>query len=621
METTSSSSDPGPYREGRSPEAPRPVLRSAGLTLLRLNPFRVLRLPTDVPSSQAVWKAEKVLARVRAGVDLPEPDLLGWLPAADELEIQQAAQKLEEPLRRLHDQLLWFDPADPHWPALETALATADPAGLAKYLAIDEATVAYQGEDVRTAHRVNQANLRLVLALSWLGGVGPELFAAAGDGAPVPRLELGSGMLEDPHHLLGKEGQTGRAAAWQPLLPQALSRWATLLAEPGFSIYVGTRITRLGDDLIGADDVEPVIASLRATLTDVIAAELKQRIVAGRLDGVAELAAVAANSGFDRSVWQTAFRPLRPLLAAELDELDALIDERRPANPEDIQQFLTRVDATARSWHSLDQAGLLGLSDVVDDAVQRAFLRLRVVENAGSKLPVLERVLVQAGDLARSASLRERLTAYRGRLKSYGEDLCHFCGTREAERKSCAALSGRVETGRTRGYNSTTIHYRVSSVPLPRCPRCAELHGFVRTMGTTGWWIATGIVFLAAVLFWSELFSKPSAGTVMILAVGGFLFWAIGAGIRHATAVGVVPKGEKSWNNYERSAAMDRLRSEGMGGIQYDWRPDAWLRISEQGHQPNTGDSGGMQALKTLGWILLVVLLLWARFSCFDRRH
>ena len=79
---------------------------------LRLNPFRVLRLPVTAEVDEAIWKAEEALTLARAGLSLAEPDILPWLPAPDDQEIRQAVQWIEEPLRRIIEQMFWFDFAD-----------------------------------------------------------------------------------------------------------------------------------------------------------------------------------------------------------------------------------------------------------------------------------------------------------------------------------------------------------------------------------------------------------------------------------------------------------------------------------------------------------------------------
>ena len=168
------------------------VVRSPGLATFRLNAFRVLRLKVSAAANEAVWKSEKILARRRAGLDDPDPEIIGWLPLPDEIDLREAAQRLEEPLRRLRDQLLWFDfEGDPRGDVLRRALSDADMDALVGYLATNDKDLQSEEEEEADdddtdyeerarkrqmpliAHRLNQANARFLLALSWLHETGP----------------------------------------------------------------------------------------------------------------------------------------------------------------------------------------------------------------------------------------------------------------------------------------------------------------------------------------------------------------------------------------------------------------------------------------------------------------
>ncbi len=109
--------------------------RSPVLQQFRTNPFRVLRVSPSIAVDQAIWKAEEALTLLRAGLPRSEPDLLPWLPEPDEPETRQAVQRIEEPLRRLTDELFWFDlDRDADGDLLRRALVELEPAVLNEYL-------------------------------------------------------------------------------------------------------------------------------------------------------------------------------------------------------------------------------------------------------------------------------------------------------------------------------------------------------------------------------------------------------------------------------------------------------------------------------------------------------
>lgn len=116
------------------------VVNTAGLNHFRLNPFQILRLSISASAKEAVWQEEKMLSLLRLGLPLKEKAPIPWLSIVNEMEIQQAVQKIEEPLERLVEQLFWFDfEADTSGGLLREALATADADKLSLYLKKTEA--------------------------------------------------------------------------------------------------------------------------------------------------------------------------------------------------------------------------------------------------------------------------------------------------------------------------------------------------------------------------------------------------------------------------------------------------------------------------------------------------
>lgn len=85
------------------------TVRSPVLNYIRLNPFRVLDVPNDITAEEAVWKSEELLTLNRAGLPRHGELALPWLTDADDFELHQAVQTIEEPLRRIVSQLFWFD--------------------------------------------------------------------------------------------------------------------------------------------------------------------------------------------------------------------------------------------------------------------------------------------------------------------------------------------------------------------------------------------------------------------------------------------------------------------------------------------------------------------------------
>ncbi|MEP7120878.1 MAG: hypothetical protein ABJE95_08215 [Byssovorax sp.] len=579
------------------------VTRSPGLAAFRLNAFRVLRLKASAASNEAVWKSEKILARRRAGLDDPEPEVIGWLPLPDEIDLREAAQRMEEPLRRLRDQLLWFDfEGDPRGSELKQALSAGDIKALVAYLAITDKDIPLDepeseseseegdaGTDYEeaakkrqrplTAHRLNQANARLLLALSWLHDTGPVPLAGnPGARRTTPRLafkdEKGLTAAKSVHALFPADAPEGRQAAWQPMLRDGLTRWGALLKNPWLSSYLESAITALDDDLVTSDDVEPLMNAVATAIADAVVGEMKLLMLAGGIDRVLELLGIATKSGIDPSHWTVAFRPIRALFRAELDDLGSLIDPTKPANLRELDLYLQRVNALGVMWASVETDESFGLDQMIDGAVNQAIDRIRSIENASAVLDRIEEVLGEAAKMAKSPSTAERAREMARNVASHREGLCNYCEKRSAKAASSCVLKGKKEISRERIFNGVRITYSTTVSLVSRCETCAELHGFFQQSRNV-------IAILACVLVtigWI-LFQSADGGSIFV----GMLVAAAGAFIAFTTLTWrLTPKGETSYSSYRKSEGYRRLADQGYGIESYDYTRDAGARLMKE---------------------------------------
>ena len=575
------------------------VARSPGLAAFRLNAFRVLRLKVDAAANEAVWKSEKILARRRAGLDDPDPEIVGWLPLPDEIDLREAAQRMEEPLRRLRDQLLWFDFAgDPRGAELSKALEGGDTRALVAYLAISdkdiqlgEAESESESDDTDyeetarkrqmplIAHRLNQANVRLLLALSWLHETGPlPLAGNPGAKRSTPKLvfkdEKGITAAKSVHALFPADAPEGRQAAWQPMLRDGLTRWGALLKNPWLSSYLESAITALDDDLVTSDDVEPLMNAVATAIADAVVGEMKLLMLAGGIERVLELLGIATASGIDPTHWTVAFRPIRALFRAELDDLGALIDPTKPANLRELDLYLQRVAALGAMWASVETDETFGLDQMIDGAVNQAIDRIRSIENASAVLDRIEEVLGEAAKMAKSPSTAERAKEMARNVASHREGLCNYCNKRSAKAASSCVLKGKKEISRERIFNGVRITYSTTVSLVSRCETCAELHGFFQQTRNV-------IIILACILVGVGWIMFQSSGGGMIFV--GVLLAAAGAFISFTTLTWrLTPKGETSYSSYRQSEGYRRLADQGYGIESYDYTRDAGARLMRE---------------------------------------
>ena len=588
-------------------EADRTLLRSPGLGQFRKTPFRLLRLPTNATAKQAVWQCDKALARARVGMTLPDPDPAPWLPPGDEIEIQEAAQTMESPLARLVEQLLWFDVIDDaDGGALLTALTDADGTALRAYLNL-------QREGASMAHQVNQANLRLLLGFSALREVGPTIVAAqtaAQTAALAWQDRAGLSLVEDPHKVIRATGALlGNQSVWAWLLGEGVAKWGELLASSQFTEHVKMKIAALGDELLGADDTEAVITALRTRLADLIVGETKTEMAQGRVGNVGHLSSIAGKSKIDAETWLVAFRPLKTQFQSELAEL-APDAETGNGVVEDVAAYLDRLATLAARWRPLDEAQLLGLSALIDEAVGEGFGKLRSISREKQLDARFKEVIDKVGAIAHSPSIKERVKAYHERLADVQKAMCHFCGKRELEASSCASVSSQMETGREYYGNTTRIHYQVGARPVARCPRCATMHGYLKTVGSIAFYTLSASVILFGLIHPATWFKSVSMGAgAALVGLGVLVAWGLGFAAREIAAGIITPKGERRVGDYMSSAAVEGLRADGFVSMKYDFRHNAWELVNKHGVKARHGGGGGGggEVLKTLFYIGLFI--------------
>jgi hypothetical protein len=577
--------------------------RSPVLTQLRLNPFRVLRLPVSAGVDEAIWRAEELLTRMRAGLTDAAPDPIPWLAEPDEHEVRQAVQRVEEPLRRLADELFWFDiESDPHGELLQKAVSELSAADLNAYLASaadvplpppppstngtpaeDDASAAPVAETdtkmetpgvtgFEAALALNQANVRLMLAALALVNALPEGVNTPGDALPggahppaaLPwKRQGGLVLIEDPHAIDMTDGRLAhRLESCSGLWSDALARWVRLLASPALAALVARHATQLGDDSVSEEDAEAIITAAESRLTDLVAGEIKAQVLASRPERVKVLVDAAAASGLEARRWVFALRTLRALFRSEAAELEPLLGDPESPRLDDIRLYLDRLGALSKRWAEMDRAGFLGLSEVADEAVVRAFNRLSGHENYGA-IERLKSLLGASSALASADSLKHRIASAVARLDGLSKYACHFCRSNEMELDFSVVLEAKKETHRTYGFNSTTIHYVTTKDIVQRCRRCAELHDYLVSVAN-GTRICLGAVFVLLAV--RIVLQMPEA----IVAVGVFgglvaaaVLWSVGTIARRIASMLVTPKGERAYDDITGAAQHKRLRSEG----------------------------------------------------------
>jgi hypothetical protein len=218
-------------------------------------------------------------------------------------------------------------------------------------------------------------------------------------------------------------------------------------------------------------------------------------------------------------------------------------------------------------------------------------------------------ILEQTQKLSSTASLKERVAAYAGRVAESKAYLCHFCKKREAEANCCASLSCKQETSRQHYGNVIRVQYRLGARLVARCPQCADLHEYLRNAGRLAFYAAAAALVLFFILRPFHVMSHAGIGMwVFALGFGGFAAWLVGVVVRRFISWRVLGPGEVSFAQYQDSMGYQQMLQDGFhGGMKYDYRRNAWELVNTEGVAARHGGGGGTEALTTLFWIALFI--------------
>jgi hypothetical protein len=186
--------------------------------------------------------------------------------------------------------------------------------------------------------------------------------------------------------------------------------------------------------------------------------------------------------------------------------------------------------------------------------------------------------------LASADSLKQRIATAVSRLNAFEHYACHFCRSREMERLRSVVITGKKESHRTYGFNSTTIHYMLKANIVPRCVRCSNLHEYLWGVGhTTRAALGVGAAASLGVLIWTKALGADAEAFAYIF-VGGVAaatIWLTGIVARWIVTFAVTPRGERRYWKASSAKQYREMRSEGCS-MTVDYRRNAFELFERQ---------------------------------------
>ncbi|OLT30784.1 hypothetical protein BJF79_09275 [Actinomadura sp. CNU-125] len=475
--------------------------------LYRRNPFRVADLSVHATARDVRRRTEELRVKARLGADtgadtgggtglLP----LRRRPAPD--SVQDALQRLRDPVRRIEDELFWF------WPAHNEAVEGAR----------DEALDALRERRIHDAERL------------WAEpGPGRAAAVAAHNLAVLKHAQALDGYLDAD---TAADGPGGRDL-WKP----ALRHWRTVLDTDAFWDLVAARARAANDPRLGPGTADELRERLPAVLLRIAADAAVRTSLGGDTLGGFALTGVIRTSGYDEAAVEAAFRAAT---APEMERLRTLARsalDRATESPETACDEAVRIlDHSTAPLDALDEILtpahplMEGVRDEIAERVQQCTI---VYGNETKDWSKSEEILGRAGEIAATVTVKTRI---KKNLDTAGDNLlygtCWFCGDTPADDDATyeKKMYGNVreEFGGYGGYQRQ-IRWQKLAVPVPRCSGCAAAHrDRGRKVAGVGCGFGAAALALAVALIVAGAPPLLPVGLIFLVIIGFFVVMGTG---------------------------------------------------------------------------------------------
>jgi hypothetical protein len=412
------------------------LLEACTAQVYRRNAFRVMGLGVEATAREVAKQGEKLKMAARLGA--------GAGAGPGEEELREASQKLQDPERRLVEEIFWVWPLESGSPDPGLEAAARGEWGLAE--------------------------------VHWRGsGSGPALHNLA---VSWHRQALELELAADEGRALTTEERAERAAYWK----EALSHWQRALETEGFWQRLESRIQALDDPRLDHASITRIRASLPMALLGIEARLAVEAAEQGRLPAARAQAEALEGSGFGaeavRDALRRALRPVRERVRQLAEAAEAEGDRDPPQAHKVAERLLKDTAGHLKVLQALAHPGDPILDGARDEIALKALACLIAFGNRtegwAESLRVMETVLpIAVGDSARGR-IERNLQVVRN---NHSLGVCWWCGVNKGEDAKAVKKSFHRDVQRIpTGYNQVRITWRQSEISVPRCGECASRH-------------------------------------------------------------------------------------------------------------------------------------------------
>ena len=426
------------------------LIASANPGMYVHNAFRVLELPVDATPREIMKRQQMIEMARKTGMPIP-PGPARCMPLAsppDEDAVRQAIQRLQDPEKRVTDELFWF------WP--HSFGQSRTDSGL-QALALGDVTGAqsiWTGQAIKQSESyVSMHNLAVL--------------------SHIATLEIEDGLKDQ-----GKQQDNDILDAfWK----KTYKYWQDVIQYEGFWSRLSTRIREMNDPRMTTGVARRMRSSMPKALLSINARLAVQAAEKENADGVDRQIRIMKSAGFSEDVvtkeLHEAVYPIREMIKLLCSKAKSEADSN-PDKGDDIAQLL--IDNTRKPLSALDRiltGGNIIREGAHDEVAERIlFLQIKI-SNDYNKHQEAINLLDKALTIVAGAVLKTRIEENRKIIVSNLEyhktyETCWFCKTNPPDDKSKhdVKMYGNV----TRSFGKITWNYNTFTVP--RCKVCHNYH-------------------------------------------------------------------------------------------------------------------------------------------------
>ncbi|HUP65884.1 MAG TPA: hypothetical protein VM557_11460 [Thermoanaerobaculia bacterium] len=409
------------------------LLSMATPDIYRRNPFRVTGLNVTASQREMARQADKLKMFERLGT-APTSSASGLPldPPPDTETIREAMQRLQDPEKRLVDEIFWI------WPL---------PGGS------DEALDSFNSGDAKKAE---------------------DLWRREDDG---PNRDVARHNLAVLHHARLVESDSASERDWK----EVLDHWRTLITQEALWSRLTIRTREIDDPRLTTGTVRRLRLTLPLALLSFnarLAAEAAER---GDFDRAKRHRDIVLASGFDQ---ETIDEALSMSVASLRERLQTLCNaagaesDAEPARGHKIAKKLLEQTLPLRlaimAVLPSDNPTRIG---ALDEVALKALGCEIIFGNKTEQWQPCAELLPKVLEIAVSESARTRIQREVDAVKTNNElSKCWFCGVGKARSEHAAEVKMYGNVQHTQTWEGTRTTWNHGAIPVPRCEACKSRH-------------------------------------------------------------------------------------------------------------------------------------------------